>query len=665
MDMLNNLAAQVNPIANLKMHVLLIVSNKEESKAAEKIYDPKFHKISTVMPDAKAKYPKDVHAIVAFCGKDDLTKIGTILDQYTKYSIKTIFGKQTEDVKNLESQDWKYFELSMKDDTSKFESLRSYLKQTFDKEVDNIKKIFESIDEDGNKFLSPFELTLVSQQLGKPMSKEEVEQCCKIIDSDGNGQITFDEFALWWIGGREGAPEGLGSQLATFMANTQKYTNLAMRQLNQTLKTTNNISVQDMRQFQVQLKMGKFEEENSGISLETQFSIIDSKSDPVLGIKENLGFTDKECWFMMRFYVDDDETPEQVAEKVKNYKVIKLLEKYVKIYNKARQGEAGAQQAKLQIKPDKKSIIIGIQGGHQLQYLKQSYISPFDPVLDKVIQLQKKSNTQNFYQSLTVVTELGTNLVELLANKSTIIDSLMKGVNFKVGFKLLSKMDDILLSIIQFYEEQAKKEKKDSGKKLDAADKVAEKQQRHFLHLMSVIIKSKLTASFELDYAESFQNNLLSWIDQQEMQAILNMVPQDALPFLSTLKEDFDQLQGKDGIPEVISSVKSLMESIFESIMIKEVLNGMIEFVNENIDDDDKDEEDEKYPENRVDEFIEEICQFTLECFDERMEIMFFFKNCCLSFNLLLKEFRRTLFALGKAYQKVNPASDDEGEDDY
>ena len=108
----------------------------------------------------------------------------------------------------------------MKDETPKFEVLRTYLKTTFDKEVENIKKIFESIDEDENKYLSPNELALVSKKLGNPMTKEEIEQCCKIIDSDGNGQITFDEFALWWIGGREGAPEGLGNQLANFMANT-------------------------------------------------------------------------------------------------------------------------------------------------------------------------------------------------------------------------------------------------------------------------------------------------------------------------------------------------------------------------------------------------------------------------------------------------------------
>jgi hypothetical protein len=36
---------------------------------------------------------------------------------------------------------------------------------------------------------------------------------------------------------------------------------------------------------------------------------VDAKSDPVLKNKEALGFTEKESWFLLRFHVDDDETP--------------------------------------------------------------------------------------------------------------------------------------------------------------------------------------------------------------------------------------------------------------------------------------------------------------------------------------------------------------------
>ena len=63
------------------MNVLFVASKKEELKMKEKFYDLKFSKISDALAGADIKkIPKDVHAIVAYCGKDDLKDIGSILD---------------------------------------------------------------------------------------------------------------------------------------------------------------------------------------------------------------------------------------------------------------------------------------------------------------------------------------------------------------------------------------------------------------------------------------------------------------------------------------------------------------------------------------------------------------------------------------------------------
>lgn len=56
-----------------------------------------------------------------------------------------------------------------------------------------------------------------------------------------------------------------------------------------------------------------------------------------------------------------------------------------------------------------------------------------------------------------------------------------------------------------------------------------------------------------------------------------------------------------------------------------------------------------------------------MECFDEKLEIMFFFKTCFLNLSVKFKEFRTALFAIGKAYQKFNEGQDggdEEGGDD-
>jgi len=76
------------------MQILFVTSQKEELKLKEKLYDSKFSRISEAVAGTDIKkIPKDVHAVIAYCGKDDLTKIGSILDMYDKYQIKAIFGK--------------------------------------------------------------------------------------------------------------------------------------------------------------------------------------------------------------------------------------------------------------------------------------------------------------------------------------------------------------------------------------------------------------------------------------------------------------------------------------------------------------------------------------------------------------------------------------------
>ena len=196
-------------VAQIKMHVLVIAVNKEESeKLKSKVFDFKFSRVSNAYPGL-AKIPKDVHAIVAHSKTEaDISLIAAMMDDYSDYTVKVIYGKKN-DTANLfidrADKKWDFFE------ENRLEDMKSHIKTTFDIEVEKIKQIFESMDEDNNKFLSPFELTLVSQKLGQPLTKEQIEECVKIIDADGNGEITFDEFAVWWIAGRAGAPEGLGN----------------------------------------------------------------------------------------------------------------------------------------------------------------------------------------------------------------------------------------------------------------------------------------------------------------------------------------------------------------------------------------------------------------------------------------------------------------------
>ncbi|KAL6637834.1 hypothetical protein ACP70R_025406 [Stipagrostis hirtigluma subsp. patula] len=61
---------------------------------------------------------------------------------------------------------------------------------------EELKEAFEVLDKDRNGFISPTELRTVMINLGEKMTDEEVEQMIKEADTDGDGQVNYDEFVL-------------------------------------------------------------------------------------------------------------------------------------------------------------------------------------------------------------------------------------------------------------------------------------------------------------------------------------------------------------------------------------------------------------------------------------------------------------------------------------
>uniref|UniRef100_K4AL48 EF-hand domain-containing protein n=4 Tax=Setaria TaxID=4554 RepID=K4AL48_SETIT len=61
---------------------------------------------------------------------------------------------------------------------------------------EELKEAFEVLDKDQNGFISPNELRTVMTNLGERMTDEEVEQMIREADTDGDGQVNYDEFVL-------------------------------------------------------------------------------------------------------------------------------------------------------------------------------------------------------------------------------------------------------------------------------------------------------------------------------------------------------------------------------------------------------------------------------------------------------------------------------------
>ncbi len=89
-----------------------------------------------------------------------------------------------------------------------------------------------------------------------------------------------------------------------------------------------------------------------------------------------------------------------------------------------------------------------------------------------------------------------------------------------------------------------------------------------------------------------------------------------------------------------------LIEGVFtelaDAFKVEELLRDMMEFVNDNLED--GEEEVDKWSESPV--FIQEFGRFIVEFLKEKIELIFFFKNCFFSLEVFIKDLIETIIAI-------------------
>lgn len=65
-------------------------------------------------------------------------------------------------------------------------------------------KCFNSLDKDGNGYIESSELRAISKELGRELDSAEADECLKDIDINKDNKISYEEFAKWWLSGRQG-----------------------------------------------------------------------------------------------------------------------------------------------------------------------------------------------------------------------------------------------------------------------------------------------------------------------------------------------------------------------------------------------------------------------------------------------------------------------------
>jgi len=76
---------------------------------------------------------------------------------------------------------------------------------------DEIVEAFKAFDLDKNNFVGAAEIRHVLINIGEQVTDEEVDEMIRMVDTDGDGQVSFDEFYSMVSGGKR-PPPGLGSE---------------------------------------------------------------------------------------------------------------------------------------------------------------------------------------------------------------------------------------------------------------------------------------------------------------------------------------------------------------------------------------------------------------------------------------------------------------------
>eukprot|EP01043_Picozoa_sp_COSAG02_P040263 COSAG02_NODE_3243_length_7108_cov_5.440291_7_plen_128_part_01 len=84
------------------------------------------------------------------------------------------------------------------------QSMKEALKAHYKGKDMTPREVFEKLDEDGSGFLDREEIEKASGVLGAGlgfiMSSEELDRQFRAMDPDGDGEVTFEEFEVWWRG---------------------------------------------------------------------------------------------------------------------------------------------------------------------------------------------------------------------------------------------------------------------------------------------------------------------------------------------------------------------------------------------------------------------------------------------------------------------------------
>lgn len=128
-------------------------------------------------------------------------------------------------------------------------------------------KCFSSLDKDGNGFIDASELRTISKELGRELDSAEADECLKDIDINKDNKISYEEFAKWWLSGRQGLSPWMRTLLGTKIT-AMKLMDTLSAPMKQVLGDVTEASIHDISTSSLTVNINNVED--PGLSIEAQ-----------------------------------------------------------------------------------------------------------------------------------------------------------------------------------------------------------------------------------------------------------------------------------------------------------------------------------------------------------------------------------------------------------
>jgi hypothetical protein len=238
------------------MKILVIAHNEVKANEAEKAIlavDDKL-KVKKVYLGAKS-VPRHFEAVVIYhTSQAEINFIKDEIQRYGEAPIKAYLAKVGAPVYG-EAGAHKAKAFS----GDKIGDLLAWLKQNRQELEEFMLKCFNSLDKDGNGYIEATELRAISKELGRELDSAEADECLKDIDINKDNKISYDEFAKWWLSGRQGLSPWMRALLSS-KVTTLKLMDTLSAPMKQVLGDVTEASLHDIATSSLTLNINNVDE---------------------------------------------------------------------------------------------------------------------------------------------------------------------------------------------------------------------------------------------------------------------------------------------------------------------------------------------------------------------------------------------------------------------